>query len=36
MKFDVSSWKTSPEVKKRLNDIREGRAEDKYGWMYRI
>jgi branched-chain amino acid aminotransferase len=36
MKFDVSSWKTSPEVKKRLNDIREGRSEDKYGWMYKI
>ncbi len=36
MKFDVGSWKTSPEVKKRLNDIREGRSEDKYGWMYKI
>jgi branched-chain amino acid aminotransferase len=36
MKFDVDSWKVSPEVKKRLNDIREGRRSDKYGWMYKI
>ena len=33
MKFDVDSWKTSPTVKKWLTDIREGRREDKYGWM---
>ena len=33
MKFDVDSWKTGPTVKKWLTDIREGRREDKYGWM---
>jgi branched-chain amino acid aminotransferase len=36
MKFDVDTWKVSPEVKKRLNDIREARISDKYGWMYKI
>jgi branched-chain amino acid aminotransferase len=36
MKFDVDSWKVSPEVKKRLNDIRAGRISDKYGWLYKI
>jgi branched-chain amino acid aminotransferase len=33
MEFDVNSWKTAPTVKKWLTDIREGRREDKYGWM---
>lgn len=33
MKFDVDSWKTAPTLKKWLTDIREGRREDKYGWM---
>ena len=36
MKFDVDNWKTAPTVKKWLTDIREGRREDKYGWMYKI
>ncbi len=33
MKFDVDSWKTAPAIKKWLTDIREGRTEDKLGWM---
>lgn len=33
MKFDVENWKTAPGLKKWLTDIREGRREDKYGWM---
>jgi branched-chain amino acid aminotransferase len=36
MKFDTDNWKTAPTVKKWLTDIREGRREDKYGWMYKI
>ena len=36
MEFDTAKWKTAPELKKRLNDIRESRAEDKYGWMFKI
>lgn len=34
MHFD--SWKWAYELKQRLNDIREGRAEDKYGWMFKV
>ena len=36
MQFKVEEWKTAPEVKKRLDDIREGRAEDKHGWMFKV
>ena len=36
MKFDVATWKAAPELKKRLDDIREGRAADKYGWMFKV
>src|SRR4030095_8430697 len=36
MEFDTNKWKVAPQVKKRLDDIREGRTEDKNGWMYKI
>jgi branched-chain amino acid aminotransferase len=36
MEFDVDKWKTAPTVKKWLTDIREGRREDKYNWMWKI
>lgn len=36
MEFPVDQWRTAPEVKKRLNNIRYGLTEDKYGWMYKI
>jgi branched-chain amino acid aminotransferase len=36
MQFDVENWKTAPIIKKWLNDIREGRREDKYNWMWKI
>ena len=36
MKFDVDRWKTAPTIKKWLIDIREGRREDKYNWMWKI
>jgi branched-chain amino acid aminotransferase len=36
MKFDVDKWKTAPTVKRWLTDIREGRREDKYGWMVKV
>lgn len=36
MQFDVDTWKAGPNVKKLLTDIREGRREDKYGWMFRV
>ncbi len=36
MEFDIARSATAPELKKRLTDIREGKTEDKHGWMYKI
>ena len=36
MIFDVNTWKIAPEVKRRLNGIREGNLPDTHGWMYKI
>lgn len=36
MKFDTDTWKVSPEVKKRLDDIRYCRVPDRFEWMYKI
>ncbi|RYY68763.1 MAG: branched-chain amino acid aminotransferase, partial [Chitinophagaceae bacterium] len=36
MEFDVTKWKTAPEVKNRMNDIRYGKAADNNGWMVKI
>jgi branched-chain amino acid aminotransferase len=36
MHFDVDKWRTAPTVKKWLTDIREGRREDKYSWMWKV
>jgi branched-chain amino acid aminotransferase len=36
MEFDVENWKTAPEIKKRLNDIRYGKTADNHGWMLKI
>lgn len=36
MTFDVAQWQVMPEVKKRLDDIRYGRSEDKYGWLTKV
>ena len=36
MEFDIAKSKTAPELKKKLTEIREGKTEDKYGWMYKI
>jgi len=36
MKFDTSTWKAVPAVKKLLTDIREGRKEDTRGWMFKV
>ncbi|HEX8333776.1 MAG TPA: branched-chain amino acid aminotransferase [Segetibacter sp.] len=36
MEFDVENWRTAPELKKRLDEIRKGKSEDKFGWMYKI
>jgi branched-chain amino acid aminotransferase len=36
MTFDTDQWKISPMIKSWLTDIREGRREDKYGWMVKV
>jgi branched-chain amino acid aminotransferase len=36
MNFATEKWKVAPEIKKRMNDIKEGKAEDKYGWMVKV
>ncbi|MER3497229.1 MAG: branched chain amino acid aminotransferase [Chitinophagaceae bacterium] len=36
MQFDTDKWRTAPLLKKWLTDIREGRREDKYGWMVKV
>jgi branched-chain amino acid aminotransferase len=36
MKFDTEKWEIAPEIKRRMSDIKEGKAEDKYGWMVKI
>jgi branched-chain amino acid aminotransferase len=36
MTFDTANYKISGAVKQWLNDIREGRIADKYGWMEKV
>ena len=36
MEFDTNNYPVSGAVKKWLNDIREGRAKDKYNWMWKV
>jgi len=36
MFFDTDSWTVAPELKKRLNDIRQGKTADTHGWMLSI
>lgn len=36
MQFDTNQWKISPEVKRRLTAIREGREADIHEWLFKI
>lgn len=36
MEFDVAKWEVAPEIKKRMDAIKDGSAEDKYGWMVSV
>lgn len=36
IEFNTEIWKVSPEIKKRLDDIRNCKVPDRYGWMYKI
>lgn len=33
---NVSDWKIAPMIKKQLDDIRYGHAEDNHGWLFRV
>lgn len=36
MNFDVTKWEAAPELKKRLDDIRQSKVIDKHGWMLKV
>jgi len=36
MNFDVDKWKVTPEIKRRMTAIKEGKEADKHGWMYKV
>jgi branched-chain amino acid aminotransferase len=36
MHFDVEKWKAAPAIKTTMSEIREGRREDKYNWMWKV
>jgi len=36
MTFDTEKWKIAPEVGRTMNAIKEGKIEDKYGWMVKV
>jgi len=36
MTFETEKWKIAPQVGRTLNDIKEGKAEDKYGWLWKV
>ncbi|MDQ6888711.1 MAG: branched-chain amino acid aminotransferase [Bacteroidota bacterium] len=36
MHFDVDTWSVAPKIKELMSGIKEGRIEDKYGWMVKV
>ena len=36
MRFDVDTWETAPEIKRRMNQFRYGQTADIHGWMYKV
>jgi branched-chain amino acid aminotransferase len=36
MEFDTDKWKIAPAIKTEMKNIREGRVEDKYGWLVKV
>jgi branched-chain amino acid aminotransferase len=36
IEFDTEKWTIAPALKKHLTDIREGKEQDKYGWMFKV
>jgi branched-chain amino acid aminotransferase len=36
MTFEENKWKIAPEMKRRMDAIKSGEAEDTHGWMFKI
>lgn len=36
MNFDVEKWKIAPEIKTRMDAIKDGSVEDRFGWMVKV
>ena len=36
MEFNATGYKVAVEIKKRLNDIRQGKVNDAFGWMFKV
>jgi branched-chain amino acid aminotransferase len=36
MHFDTASWQCSPEVKRRIDAVRYGKAPDTHGWLFKV
>ncbi len=36
MEFDVAKLTAGPGLKKQMDDIREGKVEDRFGWMFKV
>jgi len=36
MEFDVDDWQIAPAIKNRMTNIKEGKTEDVYNWMYKV
>ena len=36
MEFDTTKWIAAPELKKRLDDIRQSKVIDRHGWMFKV
>lgn len=36
IEFDVDKWEVAPEIKRRMDAIKDGSGEDKYGWMVSV
>jgi branched-chain amino acid aminotransferase len=36
MKFDVDKWKIAPKIRQRMEDIKRGRVQDVYNWLFKV
>lgn len=36
MKFDINNWSVAPKIKSRMDNIKEGKEQDNFGWMVKI